>query len=424
MSSTWIPALTAKVVGALDKRRLPRTIGATAASLVLIAIVVVSLVGSGDDAEPSQVMKLEHAPATGVGGPMAEAPGSVPRLALDLVTSGDTALVETSSIGPLPRIAADGRKPMAVYARAYDMAADPRPKIAIVVGGLGFGKALTDAALERLPADVTLAFAPQSPAVAGDVATARAKGHEVLLEIPMEPHDYPTTDPGFHTLTAGAPAKNELRLKWLMSRVTGYAGLINTFGDKFLAGNDEAQFVMVETAQRGLFFVESDAGEQSVARSAAGSAGAPFARADALIDKAPSREAIDAALGALEQTAKKRGVAIGIAGALPNTVDRVAVWLAGLDEKGIALVPVSALVGVAPVAQPLPVASAEPKPQVTARQSKPRPAPRLVARPRTQPRAVPPKPARRTTTLRPATPAPPPKQDLPGDGEVISAPHP
>ena len=156
MSSTWIPALTAMVVGALDKRRLPRTIGATAASLVLIAIVVVSLVGSGDDAEPKQVMKIEHTPATGVGGPMAEAPGSAPRLALDLVQSGDTALVETSSIGPLPRIAADGRKPMTVYSRAYDMAADPRPKVAVVIGGLGFGKALTDAVLERLPADVTL----------------------------------------------------------------------------------------------------------------------------------------------------------------------------------------------------------------------------------------------------------------------------
>ena len=421
MSSTWIPALTAMVVGALDKRRLPRTIGATAASLVLIAIVVVSLVGSGDDAEPKQVMKIEHTPATGVGGPMAEAPGSAPRLALDLVQSGDTALVETSSIGPLPRIAADGRKPMTVYARAYDMAADPRPKVAVVIGGLGFGKALTDAVLERLPADVTLAFAPQSPAVAGDVATARAKGHEVLLEIPMEPTDYPTIDPGFHTLTSGAPAKNALRLKWLMSRVTGYAGLINTYGDKFLAGKDEAQFVMVETAQRGLFFLESDVSEQSVARNAAGSAGAPFARVDTIIDKTPAREAIDAALVALEQTAKKRGAAIGIAGALPNTVDRVAAWVASLDEKGIALVPVSALVGAAPLPKPLPVASAEPKPPAAVRPTKPR----LIARPRTQPRAVPPKPARRTTTLlTPVTPTPPPKQELPSGSEGSAAPHP
>ncbi len=421
MSSTWIPALIAMVVGALDKRRLPRTIGATAAGLVLVAIVVVSLVGSGDDAEPKQVMKIEHPPATGVGGPMTDAPGSVPKPATAVValSGGDSTLIEMSNSGPLPRIASDGRKPMEVYARAYDMTADPRPKVAIVVGGLGFGKAVTDAALERLPADVTLAFAPQAPSVAGDVATARAKGHEVLLEIPMEPHDYPTIDPGFHTLTAGAEAKNTLRLKWLMSRVTGYAGLINTFGDKFLAGKDEAQFVMVETARRGLFFVEAGAGEQSVARQAAGTAGAPFARTDGAIDKTPTREAIDAALNALEASAKKRGAAIGIAGALPNTVDRVATWIASLDEKGIALVPVSALVGAAPTVEPLPVASAEPtKPRVTAKPNRPR----LAARPRTQARAVPPKPKpRRTTTLRPAAP---PKQELPSDGETSTAPHP
>ncbi len=420
MSSNWIPALIAMVVGALDKRRLPRTIGATAAGLVLVAIVVVSFVGNADDAEPKQVMKIEHAPATGVGGPMTDAPGSVPKPASAVLnlSGGDSTLVEMSNIGPLPRIAPDGRKPMDVYARAYDTAADPRPKVAIVVGGLGFGKAVTDAALERLPADVTLAIAPQAPSVASDIAAARAKGHEVLLEIPMEPHDYPSTDPGFQTLTVGAKAKNTLRLRWLMSRVTGYAGLINTFGDKFLAGKDEAQFVMVEAAQRGLFFVEAGAGEQSVARQAAGSAGAPFARIDTAIDKTPTREAIDAALAGLEASAKKRGAAIGVAGALPNTVDRVATWIASLDEKGIALVPVSALVGAAPLAEPLPVASAEPtKPRVTARPSRPR----LVPRPRAQARAVPPKPApRRTVTLRPA----PPKQELPSDGEISTAPHP
>ncbi|MFM9864198.1 MAG: divergent polysaccharide deacetylase family protein [Micropepsaceae bacterium] len=426
MSLTWIPAVTAKVVGALDRRRLPRTIGAAAAGLVVVSIAVVSLFGSGEDAEPKQIIRIAHAQPAGLGGPMADAPSAVvaPGTAL---AGADPALIETTSTGPLPRIGADGRKPLAVYARAYDLAADPRPKVAVVVGGLGFGKALTDTVLERLPADVTLAFSPQAPSVAGDVAAARAKGHEVLLELPMEPHDYPSIDPGFHTLTTGDDAKNAVRLRWLMSRVTGYAGLINTFGDKFLAEKDETQLVMGEAAQRGLFFVEAGAGAESVARVAAGNAGAPFARADAIIDRTPSREAIDASLAALEVAAKKRGVAIGVAGALPNTVDRVAVWVASLEEKGIALVPVSALAGVAPAAEPLPVASAQPKPRVVA---KPRvqPKPRLASRNKVQAKATPPKPVnkRRTTVLKPATPAAaparPPTQELP-TGES-AAPHP
>lgn len=416
MSLNWIPALTAKVVGALDKRRLPRTIGAAAAGLVVVAFGIVSLVGDGDDAEPKQVMKLEELPRTGVGGPIADAPAASPELTPAAANDADAGLFEMSAFGPLPRIGDDGRKPMAVYARAYDRKNDTRPKVAIVIGGLGFGKALTEAAMEKLPVDVSLAFAPQGPEVASDVAAARAKGHEVLLEIPMESSERPTTSTGLHTLTINADKKNAQRMQWLLSRATGYAGLINTFGDSFLATKDEAIFVMAETAKRGLFFVEAGSTTESLAPTAAGKMGAPFARADGIIDRTPSREAIEAQLAALEATARKRGVAIGVAGALPNTVDRVAAWIAGLEQKGIALVPVSALAGTAP-AEPVPVAAVIPKPAPSAKPAAPS-KPRVSSKPRTQTRAAPPKKPRRTTTTKPAA-APAPEPATP-----TSAPHP
>lgn len=425
MSLTWIPALTAKVVGALDKRRLPRTIGAAAALLVLVAIGIVSLIGDGDGGEPKQVMRLEQ--RTGVGGPIAEAPAGVPKPVA--AASADLSLVEMSPSGPLPRIADDGRKPMAVYSRPSTLIADRRPKIAVVIGGLGFGKALTDAVLNRLPADVSLAFTPQGPEVAADVAAARAKGHEVLLEIPMESDERSTTETGLHTLTTDADRKNALRLQWLMSRTTGYAGLINAFGDTFLASKDEAHLVMAETAQRGLFFVEAGAGTDSLAPAAAAKMNAPFARADSVIDKTPSREAIDAQLAALEVAAKKRGVAIGVAGALPNTIDRVSIWIEGLEAKGIVLVPVSALAGAAPAEAPLPLAAvAQPTPKAAVAKPRASNKARLARRTRTQPRATPPKRTttkRTTTTLKPATPKPaaPAPQELPASSEP-AAPHP
>lgn len=415
MSLTWIPALTAKVVGALDKRRLPRTIGAAAALLVLVAIGIVSLIGDGEGGEPKQVMRLEQ--RTGVGGPIADTPAGVPKPGV--ATGADLSLVEMSPSGPLPRIADDGRKPMSVYSRPSTLIADRRPKVAVVIGGLGFGKALTDAVLNRLPADVSLAFTPQGPEVASDVAAARAKGHEVLLEIPMESDERSTTETGLHTLTTDADRKNALRLRWLMSRATGYAGLINAYGDTFLASKDEAHLVMAETAQRGLFFVEAGAGTGSLAPAAATKLGAPFARADSVIDKTPSREAIDAELAALEATARKRGIAIGVAGALPNTIDRVSAWIEGLEAKGIVLVPVSALACVA--AEPLPVATVvQPKPKAAVTK------PRASNKTRPTSRAVPPKrtPAKRTTTtLKPAVPDRPAVQELPASGEP-AAPHP
>jgi polysaccharide deacetylase 2 family uncharacterized protein YibQ len=51
-------------------------------------------------------------------------------------------------------------------------------------------------------------------------AHARAKGHELLLQVPMEPFDYPNNDPGPRTLlTSLANEQNVNRLHWLMSRI-------------------------------------------------------------------------------------------------------------------------------------------------------------------------------------------------------------
>ena len=53
--------------------------------------------------------------------------------------------------------------------------------------------------------------------------------------------------------------------------------------------------------------------------------------------------AIDAALSRLEATARKNGFAIGSATGLPTSIDRIARFARALEERGIALQPVSAM---------------------------------------------------------------------------------
>jgi polysaccharide deacetylase 2 family uncharacterized protein YibQ len=251
---------------------------------------------------------------------------------------------------------------MDVYARPADRS-DPRPKIAMIVGGLGLGEAVTQAAIDRLPAGVTLAVTPYGSSLQGLVSTARAKGHEILLEVPMEPFDYPDNDPGQDTLLTGAAAaENPSRLRRVMGRVTGYAGLVNSQGAKFLSHSDDVRFLLSEAERRGLYFVDNGQSEQSVARETAQAAGAAFVRADQQVDRNPTREAIDRELAALEDLAKQRGAAVGIAAAFPVTIDRVGAWADALEEKGLALVPVSALVDTGPVASGPPVVTATPQP--------------------------------------------------------------
>ena len=437
MSEPWLPALTAKVLAVLDRKRLPGTIAIAFLAVAGLTISLVSIFGDANDGEPKQIVKIARAEATasGEGGPIVDAPAGIAATALAGAVSlvGDQALMETTSLGPLPRIAADGRKPMNVYGRAYD-SRDKRPKVAIVVGGLGVGQAITDAALERLPAEVTLAFTPYGQTLAANVATARARGHEVLIETPMEP------EPGPYTLSRGGAVKNTLRLKWMMSRVAGYAGLINTHGAPLLSNHPDAAFVLGETARRGLFFVENNDDPRSVARQAAVSAGAPYAKADGLIGRTPTREAIEKECASLEGYAKAHGAALVVTDALPVTIDRVTAWAKALGAKGLALVPASAIVGATPVAMAqLPAAPASAKPRS---ETKPqtRATTQAVGTPKTQDKkksraevrkrpahvetVKETKPARRrkTTSTRAAEPAP--VEPATTSGESGPAPHP
>jgi polysaccharide deacetylase 2 family uncharacterized protein YibQ len=382
MSMPGYPAGESRGLGALGGRHMLGTIGTIVAIVAFLLIIIVSIFGDADDGEPKQVIKIEQAPASsGTGGPIdASAPTAMSLVAANGIVISDPALVEMAVEGPLPKIADDGRRAMDVYARPADKS-DPRPKIAIVVGGLGLGEAPTNAALERLPAGVTLAVTPYGSSLQGLVSTARAKGHEVLLEVPLEPYDYPENDPGQDTLLTGAQAEeNPGRLRRVMAKVTGYSGLIASQGAKFLASESDLQALLRATSGRGLYFVDTGEAEQSIAREVAGVESAAFARGDRHVDRNPTREAIEKEFVTLEELAKQRGSAIGVAGAYPVTIDRVTAWASSLEEKGIALVPVSTLIEArAAVAPPVaPTVRSQPQPRrAPARSATPEPAPAL-----------------------------------------------
>jgi polysaccharide deacetylase 2 family uncharacterized protein YibQ len=238
--------------------------------------------------------------------------------------------------GPLPIIAQDGRTPFEAYRRPF--VASGKPKIALVIGGLGLNARATRAAIETLPPEITLSFAPYAEGLQGWIDMARAHGHEVLLETPMEPVDYPDNDPGPYTLMADAQGPDTVKkLEWILSRATGYFGLTNYLGSKFLA-SDRAYGAFASAASgRGLAFVD----DGSAARRQGG--GLPRASAERVIDDQLSQTAIDQQLLALEAGALQRGQALGAGFAYPVTLEKVARWTQGLEQRGFQLAPASAL---------------------------------------------------------------------------------
>lgn len=238
--------------------------------------------------------------------------------------------------GPLPIIGADGRTSSKAYARPFK--SDGRPKIALIVRGLGLNPRITQQAIDALPPETTLSFVPYADGLQTWVNIARAKGHEVLLEVPMEPLDYPDNDPGPQGLmVASPPAENAKRLEWVMGRATGYFGLTNYLGSKFIGSDEGMNGLFDVLRQRGLAFIDDGTAFSRVGD-------VQRASADRVVDgQQLSADSIGNQLDGLELAAKQNGQALGVGSAYPVTIDQLARWSREASARGFQLAPASAV---------------------------------------------------------------------------------
>ncbi len=257
-----------------------------------------------------------------------------------LASAPDRRLVEPSKYGALPRVGADGARPAEVYARPFSPipALRSAPRIAVFVGGVGLEAETTRAAISRLPGAVSLGVAPYGADLAHVAETARGQGHEIWLQAPME--SVVGVDPGPHTLKVGvSEAENADALHWLMGRFSGYVGVAGYLGAKFTA--DEVAFtpVLAEIGRRGLDYFDDGASPLSKATDLAGGLDVKASRAEVIVDGGSA----EAAFARAEDLARRHGVAIIVATALPANMEALARWTQGLEAKGFVLAPLSAL---------------------------------------------------------------------------------
>ncbi|MER9518092.1 divergent polysaccharide deacetylase family protein [Mesorhizobium sp. M0614] len=254
----------------------------------------------------------------------------------------DKALIETSETGPLPVRATDGRRPFDVYARPWSGGRGAR--VAIVIGGLSVSQTGTQAAIAKLPAEVTLAFAPQGNSIGRWMQAARQSGHEIVMQVPLEPFDYPKVNPGRNTLTVAASADENLKsLHWALSRTTNYTGVMNYMGARFSADAAAMEPFIAELGKRGLAYIDDGSSARSLAPDLALKDGVPFVAGDMAIDAVQDRGEILKKLDSLEATARAKGTAVGIGSAFDLTVDTVSSWVVEAKKRGIEIVPISAV---------------------------------------------------------------------------------
>ncbi|MEJ0018737.1 MAG: divergent polysaccharide deacetylase family protein [Acetobacteraceae bacterium] len=242
----------------------------------------------------------------------------------------------------VPRIAADDRMPMQVYAAGFDTSTR-RPRVGLLLAGIGLNQSDSETAIRGLPGGVSLAVSPYAQNVAKLLAAARSGEHEYLLSLPMEPTGFPLNDPGRQAMmTSLTPEQNRPRLMWALSRITGYVGVTGIEagmrGERFASMPDEMNPVLAEVARRGLLYVDPRPGSEAL----------PLAwnrSVDVVIDEPATGPDIDEKLARLSALAREKGSALGLVGTVrPVTTQRLIAWTSGLAADGLALAPVSALV--------------------------------------------------------------------------------
>lgn len=246
----------------------------------------------------------------------------------------------------VPSLGSNGERALDVYARPLEAGTivPGQPRVALIVGGLGLSQTSTQEVLNSLPGAVTLSFAPYGGSLTRWASRARQDGHEYLIEVPMEPFDYPNNDPGPHTLQVGlTPQANLERLHWALSRLPTPVGFMNYMGGRFASEESELTPIIADAVGRGLMVVDDGRSARSRISNVAG-AEAPVLRADVVIDARADQQSINNRLAQLESIARESGSAVGVATALPLTITSLEEWTTSLAAKGIALVPVSSIV--------------------------------------------------------------------------------
>ena len=260
-----------------------------------------------------------------------------------LIKAPAAGLTRTSPYGTIPARAQDGRTAFKVYARPYTAASNAKP-ISLVIGGLGINRTLTERAINELPAEISLAFAAHAPNLQSQIDRARARGHEVLLELPMESEDFNPAEAGSEwalRIGSSSATQNKRNLDRLLSRASGYFAVTNYNGGLFLQRSDSVVPMMASLSDAGLGFVFDGSITAPSLPTLANASRLPYLKAFTLIDSEADSASIKAELSRMTTLASSGSAPVGFGFTYPQTIDAVSEWVAGLNAQGLTLAPVS-----------------------------------------------------------------------------------
>ena len=224
-------------------------------------------------------------------------------------------------------------------------AANPAPKIAIIIDDLGYQLDAGRRAIE-LPGPLSYAVLPATPSGHRLARAAHQSGKEVLLHLPLEAvaHEGPP-EPGGITLDMSRDQFRDAFATALAS-VPFAIGVSSHRGSLLTRHPGHMQWLMQEIRSRsGLFFIDSYTHHKSVALKMAREAGVAAVKRDVFLDSDRSPEALVREFARLKMLARENGVAVGIGHPYPETLEFLERELRALEGEDFELIPISEALG-------------------------------------------------------------------------------
>ncbi len=251
-------------------------------------------------------------------------------------------LSRITPFGPVPHPSNDGARAVNAYARPFSPIAGQKT-LSIIVGGLGIDEAATRTAIDILPPEVSLSFAAHASGLQNWVNQARAAGHEVLIELPMESAGFDPNEAGAdHALTTQQSASRNIRnLDWLMAQTTGYFAVTNYNGDVLMKRTDILAPIFTQIANSGVGFIYDGSSQAPSLPALAASLGLPYTQAYSILDSDPAQSSVQTELSRLIVQAASGQTPIGVGFAYAGTIETIAAWSTNLQGQGIQIAPAS-----------------------------------------------------------------------------------
>ncbi|PIW58706.1 divergent polysaccharide deacetylase family protein [Shewanella sp. CG12_big_fil_rev_8_21_14_0_65_47_15] len=216
-------------------------------------------------------------------------------------------------------------------------------QLALIIDDIGYRH--TDEAVLALPSTVTLSVLPHTPLSKKLAKAGHAKGHEIMLHLPMQALNGKALGPGGLT-----SSMNEAQIRThvldAIASVPFAKGVNNHMGSLLTQLDDPMLWVMESLKQKQLYFVDSMTTQFTRAGDKADQLGVPLLRRKLFLDNDVSAQALEKQFNLMIEQAHIQESLVAIAHPYPETIRFLKANLARLKAEGIELVPTSKLLPI------------------------------------------------------------------------------